>query len=193
MNVFSAIVLSGSLAAVAGVTLLRVAWGRPLRSAPLLCAAWALVAAGLVQGAWANGAWGLSIVSLSAMGAAFAVLALAIVTSKPGKDRPSERWANILPDGAGSLFIGRRIFTFLLAVPLAMAAALLIALGGRAVAGWSGWHEANANVLAIFLLPVCWAILAFALLMTSRRRFQAMLLIVPATIGAGILWLGSVA
>lgn len=193
MNILSAIVLLGSLVALAGIMLLRVAWGRPLRSVPVLAAAWALLAAGLVLGAWANGAWGLSIVSLSAMGGAFAILVQAAITSKRGKDRPSERRANILPDGDEPLFIGRRMLTFLLAVPLAMAVALLIALAGRVVAGWSGWHEANANVLTLFLLPVCWAILAFALLMTSRRWTQVMLLIVPGTIGAGIVWLGSAA
>lgn len=191
MNIFSAIVLSGSLTALAGIFLLRFAWGMRLRSRPLLAMAWGLLLASLVLGAWAYGAWGLSVVSLAAMGGAFVLLAQAAISSPRGKGSPSERRANILPDSGEELFIGRRILTFVLTVPLSMAVAMLMAMAARTITGWLNWHDANGNVLALFLLPICWTFLVFGLLMMSRRRSQATLLIVPGMLCAGIFWLGS--
>ena len=51
-----------------------------------------------------------------------------------------------------------------------MATGLALSLRGIGMA--SGWSEADANVAALFAVPIVWGVLACALLMQSRRRVQ---------------------
>jgi len=179
----SALLWGGGAVAIAGVLLLRSAWSLGRRSVPLNAAAWGLLLIGLLGGAQAAGAWGLSVVSLAAMGCAFALLAHAGLTAPAGKANPSKRRAHALPNSGEPLHLGRRFGTFALTVPAALAVAVLVALAARVLAGYAGWHEADGNVLAFFLTPVIWAILLFALLMQADRRGQILLLLLPAAAG----------
>lgn len=77
--------------------------------------------------------------------------------------------------------------TLLLCVPVALAVALLLALAARVLANAAGWTEADSNVLALFLMPLCWSLLLFALLMTHDRRAQGGLLAALAIIPILIL------
>lgn len=183
----------GSVLAAAGVAVLRLAWGRPKRSVALNAAGWALLALGLVVGGMANGAWGVAIVSIVATACAFLALTHAGITSKRNGAKASVRRANLLDAAGEPLHLGRRLATFLLTVPLALGVALLVGLAARTLAGLGGWHEANGNVLTLFLMPVVWAVLLFLLLMTPGRRKQALYLLVPAVAGGIILAAGSVA
>lgn len=185
----TALLWGGAAGAVAAISLLRLAWSRPRRSLPLNAAAWGLLALGLLGGAQAAGAWGLSIVSLAATGCAFLLLGHAALTAPAGKAKASARRAHALPDTGEPLYLGRRFATFLLSVPAALIASLLLALAGRGLAGMAGWREADSNVLALFLTPIVWSVLLVALLMKTERRGQAALLAVPAATGALLLLL----
>jgi len=189
----SPLVWAGSAVAVAGVLLLRRAWGLPRRSAAQNGIAWLLLLAGAVLGGAGNGAWGVSIVSLFAMTAATLLLAQAAATSRPARVRASDRKAHILPERGEPRHIGRRLLTFAVTVPLALAAALLVALGARAAAMLAGAAEADGTGLALLLLPLVWSLLAFALLMLPRRRDQYLWLAVPAVAGLGLIWIGTAA
>lgn len=192
MSGTSPLVWAGAAAAVFGVLLLRRAWGLSRRSAALNGVAWALLLAASITGAAGRGAWGLAIVALFAMGMAAALLARAALGSPPGKTRASDRKAHMLPEHGEPLYLGRRVLTFLVTVPLAFAAALLIALAARAAAGLGGWAAADANVLTLLLVPVIWGLLAFLLLMV-RRRTQWAMLVAPATLSLALIWMGSAA
>lgn len=178
---------SGAAAAMAAVLLLRLAWSRPRRSVPLNAAGWGLLLLGLLAGAREEGAWGLSVISLVAMGCAFALLAHAALTAPANRAKPSARRAHALPDRGEALRLGRRFGTFALAVPAALCSALLVTLAARSLAGLADWHQADANVLAFFLMPVIWSILLFMLLMKTDRREQVMLLVLPAVTGGLLL------
>ena len=62
--------------------------------------------------------------------------------------------------------------TFLITGPLALASSLLLALAVRALIVSAGGAEADGNVAVLAVVPLAWPILAFALLMMSRRRAQ---------------------
>ena len=61
---------------------------------------------------------------------------------------------------------------FLITGPLALASSLLLALAVRALIVSAGGAEADGNVAVLAVVPLAWPILAFALLMMSRRRAQ---------------------
>jgi len=177
-----------AVGAVAAVLLLRYAWSRPRRSVPLNGAAWTLLVIALSLGAGAAGAWGMAVTSVVATTVALLCLAQAAITAPPGKSRSaSNRRANMLPQGDEPKRIGRRIVTFLIAVPGAFIATLIISVASRGLTGPLGWAEADANVLPLFLAPVVWSILVTLLLIWPRRRTQYMLLAVPSIIGGLIL------
>lgn len=173
-----AIVWAGSAMAAGAVLALRLAWGRPQRNWPALVVAWALLAAALGCGGLAHGAWGLAVVSLAAMGVAGLLLLIAAVTTAGKARRSIERV--VQAPRHEPRHVTRRVITFLLVVPLAFAVALLIGLAGRGLAGLAGWHEADGNTLTLFVVPLFWALLAVALLMTGMRQRQLTLLGVPA-------------
>ena len=175
--------LAGSVTAVAGVAVLRLAWARPRRSLPLNAIGWILLAAAMVAGWVMAGAWGVSVITLWAMGAAFVLLAVAAWQSPPARRKASRRRAGMLPEAGEPLHLGRRVATFLIVVLAAMLASLAIAIAVRWLSLLTGASEANANVLALFVVPLAWTILAFLILMTgSRKRQLAIVAISLATV-----------
>lgn len=180
----------GAAATVAAVLQLRRAWSLPRRSAAANGIGWALMLAGAALALAGDGAWGLAVASLCGMTSAALLLAHAGWTAPKGKGRASDRKAHMLPEAGEPLALGRRILTFLITVPLAFAAALLAALGARALAGLAGWSDADGNAMTLLLLPLLWGILAFWLLMLPRRRSQYSLLAIPAAAGLGLIFIG---
>ncbi len=172
----SILIGAGSIAAVAAVGLLRFAWGRRERSAPLNAAAWGLLLAGLVAAGWGAGAWGVAVASLSAMLAAFVALTVAGVQAPARPAKASNRRVGLLPEGGEPRRIGRRFGTFALVMIAGFAVSLGLALATRSLAGALGWNGANANALALFTAPLAWAVLCTVLLMQTRRRSQVLTL-----------------
>jgi len=175
--------LAGSVIAVAGVAVLRLAWARPRRSLPLNAIGWTLLAAAMVAGWVMAGAWGVSVITLWAMGAAFVLLAVAAWQSPSARRKASSRRAGMLPEAGEPLYLGRRVATFLIVVLAAMLASIAIAIAVRWLSLLTGASEANANVLALFVVPLAWTILTFLILMTgSRKRQLAIVAISVATV-----------
>jgi len=182
-------VWAGSAMTAAAVLLLRHAWGLRARSVPLLVGAWTLLVLGLIAAGEGHGAWGVSVACLSLMLCAFACLAVAGWTAPRDKARPSQRRAHMLPDAGEPSYIGRRLLTFLITVPLALVASLALALAMRVCVSGSGGGEANANVVTLFLTPLLWSILVVLLMLAKRRRTQWLMLGTPLLVGGlSILW-----
>lgn len=178
---------TGSAMAIAAVLLLRLGWGREARDPLLLTGAWALLLFGLICGAFGHGAWGMAMVSLAAMLSALACLAVAGLTAPPDKAKPRRHHA--APTDREPLHIGRRVLTFLIAVPLALIAALAMGLAARVLIAGQGGAEADANVATLFLTPIFWSVLVFCLMMAQRRRAQWAMLGVPMLLGGlCLLW-----
>lgn len=158
-----------------GVLTLRLSWSRAHRSPSLNLAGWAALLCAIASGAAAYGAWGIAVVTLAAMLTAFLLLgeAWARGTGKEGtrKEPKPLRETEHAPVG-----IGRRLLTFLIAGPVAIIAAVLVALAMRALAERGGMNETNLNVLVLFAMPMVWAGLCLALLLARRRRVQITLL-----------------
>ena len=157
--------------AFAGVAVLRMSWGRAKRSTPLNLAGWGALLVGLVLADRAAGEWGIAVTVLVIGAAALAALAVAAfkpVNRGPRKaPRTAHRGANeIKPRGRSGLL------TFTIAGPLALGASLLFALAIRALILFGGGAEADANVAVLATVPIAWPVLAFALLMMSRRADQ---------------------
>lgn len=180
----------GTAAIVAAVLQLRRAWGLPRRSLVQNVIAWALMLAGAMLALVGDGAWGLAVASLGGMATAALLIAHAGWTSPRSKARVLDRKAHMLPEKGEPLRIGRRLLTFLITVPLGFTAALLVALGARALAGMAGWHDADSNAMALLLLPLLWGLLAFWLLILPRRREQFSWLAAPAAAGLVLIWIG---
>ena len=167
----------------AGVGALRRAWSLPRRSATANGAGWGLLALSALIAGLAEGAWGMSVAALTTMLAAFAALAIAAWRSPPARAKASNRRAGMLPEAGEPRRIGRRVATFLLVIVAGLVASIALALALRGLGGALGWSEANANVLALYSVPVTWAVLAFVLLMQQSRRSQVLTLLmccVPA-------------
>ena len=161
-----------ALAGVAGVAVLRLAWSRKQRSAALNGAGWALLGGAAVAGAAAEGAWGVAVASLFAMGAAFVALAAAGLRSPARSATASNRRVGMLPEAGEPRRIGLRAGTFLLTIVAGFAVAIGLGLALRELGLLLGWSETNANVAAMFCVPLAWTALVFALLMQERRRTQ---------------------
>ncbi|GAY20842.1 hypothetical protein [Sphingobium fuliginis] len=189
VNQPSLLLWTSALLAAAAVCLLRFSWGRALRSAPLNAAAWGLLAFALTMGMAGGGAWGVAMVTLAALAMAFCCLALAAATAPPGKTGASNRRAHMLPEGQEPLRIGGRMVSFLLSVPGAMLVALILGLAARGTARALGAHEADGNVLMLFLMPLLWAVMAMLILLWPQRRRQVGLLTAPALLGLAMLWM----
>lgn len=162
----------GAASGAIAIALLRLAWSRKERSHGLNGASWALLGAAALAGGAAAGAWGIAIVSLFAMGAAFIALAVAGVTAPAGRAKASNRRVGLLPEQGEPRRIGRRVGTFLLTIVAGLAVSVGLGLAVRGLGGLLGWSEANANVWALFTVPVAWSVLVFALLMQGSRRTQ---------------------
>lgn len=181
---------AGTLCAVAAMGLLRLSWARATRLIRLNAAAWALMLAGLAIGGAAHGAWGMAVVTLAAMLAAFVTLAHAGLGDRAKPQRASTRRANILPERA-PLRLGRRVVTFLMTGPLALAAAMLACMAIRRSMRLAGAHAADGTMTALMLLPFLWAVLIAAMLMAERRRTQGFVAAVPALLGGLVLAAGA--
>lgn len=186
------LLLSAGLVAMSAIFLLRYAWAQQKRSLMLNSLAWALMALGLVLGGWHAGAWGISVTVLVATGCAFVVLGHAAFTASSRETRLKERQVDATQVDAKPLYIGRRITTFLLSVPAGLIASIIIAVGCRAFASITGWQEADSNVLALFMMPLIWAVLVFLMLMKTDRRRQILVLAVPTMTGGAFLILEAV-
>jgi uncharacterized membrane protein len=165
-----ALLYAGAAAAFGGMALLRYAWSRPKRSLRLNAIAWMLLASAMVVGAAMEGMWGVAIEFLVGMATAFAILIHAVWAAPASKVKPSNRRANMLPEPGQPLRLGRRVLTFLIVVALGMLAAVGYAMGARWLAELAGAGEADANVTALFVMPLAWTFVAFFMMMSGRRR-----------------------
>ena len=157
---------------VAGVAVLRFAWGMPKRSPVANGIGWGLLAVSSIGAALAEGAWGVTVAALCATLAAFAVLAVAGMRSPARKAKGSSRRVGLLPEKGEPRRIGRRVVTFLLTVVAGFAVSVGLGLALRGLGGVLGWGETNANVVALYSVPVVWSVLMFVLLMQKSRRGQ---------------------
>lgn len=159
------------------VGVLRHAWALPQRSVGLNAAGWGLIIVSIVVGWHHGGAWGVSVAALTTTAAAFVALTIAGLSSPAGRASPSRRRAGMLPQNGEPRRIGRRVGTFLLVIPGGFLAALALAIAARELALRLGAWEADANVIAFFVVPLGWALLTTALLMLDRRRNQLITLL----------------
>jgi len=172
----NALLTAGCLTGLIGVGVLRAAWGRPRRSMPLNLAGWALMLGGAACGWIAAGAWGMAVTSLAPMAGACLLLGIAGLRSTPSKLKASNRRAGLLPQRGEPLRIGARLLTFALVGVLAAALGVGIAVALAALLAAAGMSEANAYALALQLMPLIWAVIAFAVLMQPSRRGQVKVL-----------------
>lgn len=99
----------------------------------------------------------------------------------------------MLPERGEPRRIGRRIGTFLLVMVAGLAASIAFAVGVRGIGGALGWHEADANVIALFAVPLAWGVLATVLLMQVRRQVQVATLLafglplLPGLLAGGVV------
>lgn len=162
---------------VAGVAVLRFAWSLPRRSPAANGVGWGLLALSAI-GAWlAEGAWGATIAALCATLAAFVILAEAGIRSPAGRAKASNRRVGMLPQAGEPRQIGRRVGTFLLVIVAGFAVSVGLGLAVRGLGGLLDWSETNANVLALYSVPMAWSVLAFVLLMQNNRRNQIVTLL----------------
>ena len=172
MGAGSPLVWLAAALGVAGVGVLRFAWSLPRRSAGWNAAGWSLLLASAIGAALAEGAWGVSISAILAMGAATVALAVAGARSPRGRVAASNRRVGMLPEGREPRRIGRRLGTFALVILAGAVVSVGLAAAIRGLGGMLGWHEANANALALFTVPLAWATVSTVLLMQTSRRGQ---------------------
>lgn len=178
------------IAAGTGVLLVRLGWGREHGGA-YIAIGWASIAGGLIVLTARDGTWGLASGASVAMLVALGALSHAAITApRPRKAMPvrdgvttvalhSESWAGL----------GRRIFVFLLAVPGAAAASMLVALAAQTLARAAGWGEANAGVAGLAAFPVAWAVVT-TLMMLKDRVMHMIRIVAFATIPSAALFWG---
>lgn len=175
---------------VAGVGLLRWAWAGKRRSLVLNATGWGLfMIAGCVAGE-AAGAWGIAVTALVAMAMAFTLLAYAAWQSPQGSGSASNRRVGMLPERGESVQLGRRVLTFALIILAASVAAICVAIALRTIADLGGAREADANVIALFAMPLAWAVFSFTILMIVKRRQQLLTLIFVALPACLVVLLG---
>lgn len=179
--------------AAAGVAVLRLSWGRPRRDRTLNTLGWAGIAGGPLLAGSAEGAWGVAVAALCATAAACLLLAHAGFE----KPRAARRFAlapRLASPAAQTAGWSRGLTTFVLTGPLALAVAITVALAIRVAAMRWPVAEADGNVMVLALVPLLWPLLAFAMLMTERRRAQIAMLLVPlAGAAVPLLLLGNAA
>jgi len=161
-----------------GIAALRYAWSLPRRSPAANAAGWALLALSSLVAGVSDGAWGVAVAALGTTLVAIAVLAVAGIRAPAGRAKSSNRRVGMLPEGGEPRRLGRRAVTFLLTIVCGFAVSVALALAIRGLGGVLGWYEANANVVALFSVPLTWAILVFTLLMQRTRRSQVATLLI---------------
>ena len=172
MDAASPLLLLSVALGASGVAVLRYAWALSRRSVGLNAAGWALLATAVVAGWGGGGAWGVAMASIAARLAACVALAVAGLRSPPGKARSPNRRADMLPEAGEPRRIGRRFGTFAIVILGGLAVSIGLAVALRGLGGALGWNEADTLVLALYLVPLFWAVLATVLLMQARRRSQ---------------------
>lgn len=176
----NAYLLLAALAAAVSVAALRVSWARKKRSAPLNIVGWGLIALAAVLGWLGAGMWGASVAAMVGMGGAGLALAIAGATAPKGKSAASNRRVKMLPEAGEPKQVGRRIVTFLIAVPLALIVSIGLAVAVRGLADALGASPADSVTLAFFTAPIAWGVLLHLLLIQQRRRGQWLVLLVGA-------------
>jgi hypothetical protein len=83
----------------------------------------------------------------------------------------------MLPERGEPRRIGRRFGTFGLVIVAGLVVSVDLAMAIRGLGAILGWREANSNALALFTVPVAWAVLSTILLMQERRRDQVLTLV----------------
>ncbi|WP_370190692.1 hypothetical protein [Qipengyuania sp.] len=183
----------GCALAAGGVAVLRLSWGRPHRDRGLNALGWAGIAGGTLLAGLSEGAWGVAVAVLCATSAAALLLAHSAV-EKPRAARRSAPTVRIAASAARPARPIHGLTTFVLGGPLALAVAVVLALAIRVAAMRWPVAEADGNVMVLALVPLLWPLLAFAMLMTERRRAQFAMLLVPlAGAAVPLLLLGSAA
>ncbi|MBO9519550.1 MAG: hypothetical protein J7493_15925 [Porphyrobacter sp.] len=162
---------------VAGVGALRYAWSLPRRSPIANGAGWALLGLAVILAAVSDGAWGVSVAALAAMLTAFAALTVAGARSPSKQGNASNRRVGMLPESGEPKRIGRRVTTFLLLIVAGFAVSVGLGLAVRGLGTVLGWSESNANVLALYSVPVTWSVLVTVMLMQQSRRSQVLTLL----------------
>lgn len=182
---------AAALFALGGVVVLRTAWGRKERSHSLNATAWLLLALAAAIGWAAAGAWGVAVTAQFPIGLALALLVWAAVRSPIAPARASNRRAGMLPERGEPAHLAQRFATFLLVAVAGLLAAVGVAIALRALALAFGASEANANTLALFVQPLAWAVLAYAVLMTPSRHRQIVTLAASAAPALAIVLIGA--
>lgn len=187
----NALLAVGAAAGLSGIGTLRLSWGTAQRSVLLNAVGWALLGGALIAGWIAAGAWGATVVSLWAMGAALALLAAAAWGDPSARGKASNRRAGMVPEPGEPRQVLRRMTTFCIVTIGGIAAAIALGVMMRWVALLGGADEADANVLAFFAVPLAWATLAFALLMTACRKRQLAIIAISVVAAIPALISGS--
>lgn len=177
------------IAAGTGVLLVRLGWGRENGGAHIAIG-WASIAGGLVMLIARDGAWGLALGASVATLVALGVLSHAAITApRPRKSVPlrdgmttvtlhSESWTGL----------GRRLLVFLLVVPGAAAASMLVALAVQTLARAGGWGEANAGVAGLATFPVAWAAVTTLVMLKDRVTQMVRIVVIAALPSAALFW-----
>jgi len=173
-----------TLLAIAGaIALVRFGWGGR-RGAALL--GWAVGTLALAVLTMRDGAWGLSVGMVAAMAVAFGFVLHAGWTS-PVRTRRALREAPAISIPHHRRDIVRRFAVFVLAVPIAFAAAQWLAFGIQAAVRGGAALDADAVTLTLFLQPVIWtAILTVQL--TRARAAQMVAAPLAAAVAGTMLW-----
>ncbi|KQT35169.1 hypothetical protein ASG29_03390 [Sphingomonas sp. Leaf412] len=173
-----------ALLAVAGAMgLIRIGWGG---RRGLAGAGWALALAAAAVLTWRDGAWGLALATVAAMGAALALVLYAAWTSPARAYRAARAAPSIaLPHRASG--VARRLAVFVLAVPVAFAAAQWLAYGLQAAARAAGMGASDATAAILFLQPVLWLAI-MTVQMTRAGPVQMLAAPALAALAGTALW-----
>lgn len=174
-------------AALLGAFLLRQAWKRRREAhRALVLLGWlALVAATLAWLPTNLPVYGLVLGMLAVQCIALAVIFWRARWTGPPPAQP-RRPAAASP--ARAWRSGLRGFAVtLLAGPAALGGAIVLSLLLFALAGQTGWSEANRLSLFLFAVPVLWALLATLAVIDLRLRLRTLGLALPLLVGGGAL------
>lgn len=98
----------------------------------------------------------------------------------------------MLPEKGQPTRVGGRIGTFMMTTLAAMVSSVALAVASRGLFLLAGASEADANVIALFAVPLVWAVLAFIVLMTGSRRRQVAILAAPIALALPALAKGGI-
>lgn len=179
----SEVFIIGVALVAVGIGALRLGWSRA-RGRLTTPLGWASVGLGLVLLASRDGAWGLAVGGLVGSTAAFVLVAHAWC-SRPAQTAGRPPRSTLRLHEEGRLHLGRRLLTFLLVVPAAMAVSLAAGLAAQALGRAAGWAEADSTALGLFVFPLAWALLAATMMV--RTGPLAMLKPLSGTLAASAI------